>query len=237
MGLVNLIVRFNGIRWPGFDINLVKVKFQLSICRSFGARVSGSWRRIFLSSTRLSTSSEAKRFTIVNHCQPLPTIVNHCQLLSTTASHCQPLSTSSVAKRWNQDGDNAEICKIDKHLGCWGFLLQICYLRKQTMAQSANTDLWSPLLQFSSAIKHENMLDRWSLAIYTDEQEKLLLRENNTRWVINCIIIIIGRLDQLCKNPKNSNIRSKSLRKKSGGANHHHKLSSSINSFTKLKSV
>ena len=79
MGLVNLIVRFNGIRWPGFDINLVKVKFQLSICRSFGARVSGSWRRIFLSSTRLSTSSEAKRFTIVNHCQPLPTTVHHCQ--------------------------------------------------------------------------------------------------------------------------------------------------------------
>ena len=89
MGLVNLIVWFNGIRWPGFDINLVKVKFQLSICRSFGARVSGSWRRIFLSSTRLSTSSEAKRFTIVNHCQLLSTIANYCQPLPAIVNHCQ----------------------------------------------------------------------------------------------------------------------------------------------------
>ena len=102
MGLVNLIVRFNGIRWPGFDNDLVKVKFQLSICRSFGARVSGSWRRIFLSSTRLSTSSEAKRFTIVNHCQLLSTIANYCQPLPTTVNK---LCSKEVKSGWWQCRD------------------------------------------------------------------------------------------------------------------------------------
>ena len=49
----------------------------------------------------------------------------------------------------------------------------------------------------------------------------MMLKVTMTMTMIKIIIMMDGRWAPPCKSPKSSNIRSKNLRKKSGGANYH----------------
>ena len=50
---------------------------------------------------------------------------------------------------------------------------------------------------------------------------KIMVTMTMTMTMIKIMIMMDGRWAPPCKSPKSSNIRSKNLRKKSGGANYH----------------